>query len=712
MAAVDPPSERLVTETVAGQAQLRASHVATGAALAARASITALVQRQVERRAQARNTARSDSRRALLEIGITGLLALLAVMALVSALIARMRRPLSDLVAAARRLESGDLGARVRAEGPTELRTLATAFNAMADNLAAAASRLEAERRRLDQTIQSLGDALLVVDADGTVAAANPRAGELLPELPAGARLTEAASLPPLERALESEVTLEREGRTLAATAARVTDPERGGVVWTIRDVTERARLERLKSEFVATASHELRSPMTSIKGFVELLATSSGLSARQREFVEIILASTNRLVDLVNDLLDVARIEAGEAELHRRSIDLTEVVEEVTTLMRPRVDEKRQRLTVEVEPGLPRALVDPSRMRQVLINLLTNAHLYTPPDGRLRVALHSKDGMVALAVADDGPGMSHEQLERIFERFYRHAGNNDSVPGTGLGLAIVKSLVDMQDGTIEVESELDVGTTFTVLVPQAPARAAFTAAQAALDGRRVLVVDDERSVARLIVAQLAAFGVECVTAANGGEAIERLRREHFDALTLDILMPGMSGFDVLRELRSDPALRDLPVVVVSVFSGGEALAGEWVVSKPIDADELADAIGSAVLSRRVRVLAVTRRSVRAQVEATLEEVGIEYRFASTIAEVKDLCASHPFEAALIDAGLRSPAAAIEALDLRGQRLHRNVIVFALDLDAPGLARLDAETVSIEAAGMALADLMQTRVES
>ena len=726
-AASDPLSERLVARTVAAQSRLRASNAALGAALAARPPIAALVQRQAVRRAQARAKARSDSRGALIEIGIAGALALLAVIGLVSLLISRMRRPLTDLVDAARRLEAGDLAARVRVGGPVELRTLATAFNAMAHNLSAAAGRLEAERRRLDQTIKSLGDALIVVDADGSVAAANPRANELLPELRPGTRVSEDSGLPSLERALAAEVTLERDGRTLAAAAAHFTGAASGGVVWTIRDVTERARLERLKSEFVATASHELRSPMTSIKGFVELLSASRGLDERQREFVAIILASTNRLVDLVNDLLDVARIEAGEAEIHRRSIDLIEVVEEVTTLMRPRVDAKRQELEVEVEPELPRAIVDPSRMRQVLTNLLTNAHIYTQAGGRIRVSLSSRaatpgsgstngersalgGATVAMSVADNGPGMSREQLDRIFERFYRQAGADDAVPGTGLGLSIVKSLVDMQNGTIEVESEPGAGSTFTVLVPQAPARQIFTAAQAALDGKRVLVIDDERSVARLIVTQLAAFGVDAVTASNGAEGIERLRREHFDAVTLDILMPGMSGFDVLRALRADAALSELPVVVVSVFSGGEALAGEWVVSKPFDADELADAIGGAVLSRRVRVLAVTRPEVRERVEATLSEVEIEYAFASTVDEVRQECARHFFEAAVIDAGIEDPAAAIAALDLRGQRLHRAVIVFALDLDAPGLARLDAEPVSIDAAGAALAELLQAGV--
>ena len=178
----------------------------------------------------------------------------------------------------------------------------------MASDLEAASERLEEERRKLAVTVESLADALVVCDADGKVATVNPRAGELVPELQPGEEAR--APLPELAEALGREVTVEHGGRTLAVTAARLSGAGEG-VVWTIRDISERARLERLKSEFVATASHELRSPLTSIKGFVELLAESR-LSSRQDEYVEVILASTNRLVDLVNDLLDVARVEAG----------------------------------------------------------------------------------------------------------------------------------------------------------------------------------------------------------------------------------------------------------------------------------------------------------------------------------------------------------------------------------------------------------------
>jgi DNA-binding response OmpR family regulator len=195
----------------------------------------------------------------------------------------------------------------------------------------------------------------------------------------------------------------------------------------------------------------------------------------------------------------------------------------------------------------------------------------------------------------------------------------------------------------------------------------------------------------------------------SGAEALERLRAERFDAVTLDILMPGMSGFEVLRVLRADPELRGVPVVVVSVFAGREALSGEWVVPKPIDADELVDALGQAILAGRVRVLVVARPGLREKLEPTLDELGIEHEWATDAMGAAQLCLERFFEAALVDAGLRDPDAILRALDLRGRRLRRSVVVFSSgDDDAQGLARLDAEPVGIEDAGATVLGLLQT----
>jgi signal transduction histidine kinase/HAMP domain-containing protein/ActR/RegA family two-component response regulator len=706
LAAGDPPSVAALETAARKQAALRARPRSDDAPLAARESLAVLARRQRARLEEARKETAKDSRTAVLAAGAGGLLALITALILVGAVIASVRRPLDRLVEAAQRLAAGDLSARVPDEGPAELRTLAAGFNAMAADLEGASARVEAERRRLDTTIRSLGDALVITDAAGIVEQTNPRAEVLVPDLEPGIELGER--LGELSEALADEQTLERDGRTLLITAAKLGDD--GGVVWTVRDGTERVRLERLKSEFVATASHELRSPLTSIKGFVELLAASSDpLTDRQREFIQIVELSTNRLVDLVNDLLDVARVEAGRVEIHRRPTDMSEAVREVAMLIRPRIDEKAQRLELELPADLPLALADPSRIRQILTNLVTNAHLYTESGGTLSVSLRSSGHHIVMEVADDGRGMNDEEIEHAFDRFYRGRGEGTHAnqPGTGLGLAIVRALVELHGGSVTVTSAPGEGTRFTVRIPRAPdAAEGLPAPRHALRGRRVLVVDDEPEIAGLIAQRLAPYEVETVMVNSGEEALEHLRTGRFDAITLDILMPGISGFEVLRTLRADPMLRGIPVVVVSVFSGREALAGEWVVPKPIDADELVDALGQAILAGRVSVLVVARGELRDSLEPTLFDLGIEYEWCTDPLSAAQMCLDHFFEVALVDAGLHDPEAAMAALDLRGRRLRRSVVVFAGG-DEPGLARFDAEPVAVEEAGATVLGLLQ-----
>jgi signal transduction histidine kinase len=711
----DPRTEQLINTEVAQQARVRtlAAHgrlgsaEAVGGPLQLESSSAAQVQaRQQALEHRAASRAQTDTHRAVAVVVITGVLALLAALFLISALVRSMRAPLDELVEATRELAGGELARRVKPGGPRELRALATAFNGMAEALTSARDRIEEQRRRLAVTVESLGDGLLVTEPGSSkIATVNPRARELVPELHPGDAVDSAASpLPDLAAVLESEVTIERGTRILAVTAARL-GTEHDGTVWTVRDVTERTRLERAKSAFVATASHELRSPLTSIKGFVELLdREADALSDRQREFIDIILRSTDRLVELVNDLLDVARIEADSVDIQVRPIDVGEAIREVAELMGPRIAEKRQQLGIYVAPALPLAMADPARVRQVIANLLTNAHLYTAEEGRIHVGAEADRAWVRITVADSGIGMSAEERERIFDRFYRARGGDASIPGTGLGLSIVKSLVDLHGGQIEVESEPDRGTTFHVLIPAAVIGRDTLQSLEVIRGRSVLIVDDEPEIAELIATQLAPLDVRSTIALSGQDAMRRLRSEHFDAVTLDILMPDMDGFEVLAQIRADVELRSIPILFVSVFAGRSELAGEWVVSKPIDADELRNVLASAVQAGRSRVLVVGREHMQAMLEPALDELGIEHQWETTGAAAARVCGERRFEVALIDVGIRNPQAALQALDLRGRRLRRAVILFS-DGDTPtpaGIVKLGMEVVPVEDAAQAL----------
>jgi two-component system sensor histidine kinase BaeS len=234
------------------------------------------------------------------------------------------------------------------------------------------------------------------------------------------------------------------------------------------RQSGERDRLDRMKDEFVLTASHELRSPLTSVQGFAELLMLErEQLSPKQVETVEIIIDNTRHLVRLLNDLLDLARSDAGRLTIKPVPTDAGALIEDAVRTMRGQTEAAKQALSASVEEDLPPVLVDPDRIRQVLVNLLTNAHDYSPERASIRVQASHDNADVEISVTDDGPGIPPEQLGHIFERFTRgDAGLTQRVGGTGLGLAISKSLVELHGGTIVASSKPGEGSTFSLRLP------------------------------------------------------------------------------------------------------------------------------------------------------------------------------------------------------------------------------------------------------
>ena len=234
------------------------------------------------------------------------------------------------------------------------------------------------------------------------------------------------------------------------------------------RRAGERDQLDRMKDEFVLTASHELRSPLTSVQGFAELLLLErERLSPKQAETVEVILDNTRHLVRLLNDLLDLARSDAGRLTIRAEPTETGALIEDAARTMRAQFDARRQALGLEIEVALPRIEADRDRIRQVLVNLLTNANEYCPEGAGIEVKARHVDAEVEIEVIDNGPGIPEQQLEHIFERFTRgDAGETQRVGGTGLGLAISKSLVELHGGRLEAESTPGRGSTFRVRLP------------------------------------------------------------------------------------------------------------------------------------------------------------------------------------------------------------------------------------------------------
>jgi signal transduction histidine kinase len=247
-------------------------------------------------------------------------------------------------------------------------------------------------------------------------------------------------------------------------------------------EASHRDQLDRLKDEFVLTASHELRSPLTSVQGFAELLMLErDSLTPKQAETVEIILDNCRHLTHLLNDLLDLARSDAGRLTMRPQPTEVAPLVDDAVRTMRAQTEGANQTLTQQIAPRLPTLNIEAERIRQVLVNLLTNAHEYSPEGAFIEVTARAVGAEVEIAVTDNGPGIPETQLEHIFERFTRgDAGLTQRVGGTGLGLAISKSLVELHGGTIEVESEPGVGSTFRFRIPWATTKVLGTPGRAA----------------------------------------------------------------------------------------------------------------------------------------------------------------------------------------------------------------------------------------
>jgi signal transduction histidine kinase len=434
----------------------------------------ALAQRSVGVRAELRRKVTDDTQSTLTLVLIGLGSAVIAAALFFFGLINSMREPLARLVSAARRLAARDLGSRVEVSGPAETAALGEAFNEMASELQGAYRRIEDVRNQLSVTVESLADGLVTVDDSGRILQLNPAARALLPDAEAGADVAEAISDDGASEELRRVIANRERGELPAVKDDRVLSVlvaplggERGAVL-SIRDVSERARVEQLKDEFVATASHELRSPLTSVRGFAELLMLQRDqMTDEQVENVEIILDGTTHLVQVLNNLLDLARSDAGRLKVDPEPCQVSPLIEDVVKLMRPRIEEKGHDLVVDVDPQLPRVLAEPARFKQVLGNLLTNASEYTGTGGRIEVTARAVGDEIEVAVRDNGPGIAPDKLEEIFGRFNRlDAGESQSITGSGLGLAISKSLVELHGGAIGVESKLGRGSTFRFVLP------------------------------------------------------------------------------------------------------------------------------------------------------------------------------------------------------------------------------------------------------
>lgn len=375
------------------------------------------------------------------------------------------------------------------------------------------------------------------------------------------------------------------------------------GRVVVIRDITSEYEIAQMKNEFVSTVSHELRTPLTSIKGYVDLILDGDAgeINEIQREFLGIVKENSDRLVELINDMLDISRIESGRIHLKVEPQYVPDLIAGAIDTFRAVLSQAEREVVLDVPNDLPLVAADSDRVRQVLINLVSNALKYSPAGGTITVSAEKAGDSVRIAVSDEGLGISAEDQRLLFTKFYRvDSAMTREIGGTGLGLSICKSIIELLGGEIGADSELGHGSTFWFTLPVASdemVRLPEIEGPEDASGR-VLVIDSDREVASLVETYLVRRGFEVHKAHTAEEAIEAALRVRPQAITLDVILEGGDGFELLQRLKTHPDTADIPVLVLSIVcdEGRSCRFGAAdYLEKPIDQERLLGVVNDLV---------------------------------------------------------------------------------------------------------------------
>ena len=403
------------------------------------------------------------------------------------------------------------------------------------------------------------------------------------------------------------------------------------GSVILIRDITAEKEIDQMKTDFISTVSHELRTPLTSVLGFASIIKEKLEtnvfplLSTEDRKLqktikrvgdnLNIIVSEAERLTYLINDVLDIAKMEAGKVEWQMQPIDPSELLDLATNSTAGLFQTNSLELVSEIEPGLPQIVGDRNRLLQVLINLISNAVKFTE-SGSVICRVKRENNGVCISVIDTGVGIAPEDQPKVFEKF-RQVGDTltDKPKGTGLGLPICKQIVDHHGGRIWVESELGNGSTFSFIIPTTESDQKTTA-NLNLDAlvkqlkehvittntvlnqnhKMILVVDDDANIRELLRQQLENQGYNVSEAKDGVDAIHQIKTARPDLILLDVMMPQINGFDVAAVLKNNPQTADIPIIILSIIENrerGYQIGIDRYLTKPINTEKLLNEVGS-----------------------------------------------------------------------------------------------------------------------
>ena len=431
-----------------------------------------------------------------------------------------------------------------------------------------------------------------------------------------------------------------------------------------VHDITERTLLDKAKNEFVSTVSHELRTPLTSIKGALGLIksGTVGKLPEKLQSMLNIAYNNSDRLVLLINDILDMEKIKAGKMDFHMKPTDITSLVEEAIEANKGYGDEHGVIFTVQECDENVLVQGDKDRLMQALANIMSNAAKFSPGGEKVELSIKRLGKTIRIAVKDYGQGIPEEFKDSIFDKFSQ-ADSSDTRQkgGTGLGLSITKAIIERHEGTISFDTETGKGTTFYIDLPELENQGT----QSDVEGygeRRILICEDESDIATLLELMLAKEGYKTHTARTATQAKQMLEQKNFDAMTLDLNLPDQDGVSLIQELRNDTKTQNLPIIVVSATAGQgkQELNGDAVglidwIQKPIDMKLLIKRVGDALRhsSRiRPRILHVEDDESIIKVISSLIDGTGDMVAAMSVKEARDLLERENFDLVILDLAL------------------------------------------------------------